>query len=45
LKIRFARQPEQARPILKEITGMEPQMKDDPGYIQEAEELLENIDG
>ena len=36
--------PEKARPILKEITGMEPQMKDDPGYIQEAEELLNNID-
>jgi len=38
-------QPEQARPILKEITEMEPQMKDDPGYIRESEEFLENIDG
>lgn len=37
-------EPEKARPLLKEIRTMEPQMKDDPGYIEEAEQLLDEIE-
>lgn len=35
----------QARPLLEEIVNMEPQMKDDPRYIEEAEQLLNKIIG
>jgi FimV-like protein len=38
-------QPEKAKPLLEEIITFEPQMKDDPEYINEAKELLENVDG
>ncbi len=38
-------QPEKAKPLLEEIITIEPQMKDDPKYINEAKELLENVDG
>lgn len=34
---------EKARPLLKEILSIDPQMKDDPRYIKEAEQLLEDI--
>lgn len=33
-----------ARSLLEEILTMEPQMKDDPRYIEEAEKLLDKID-
>lgn len=33
--------PEDARPLLEEILKMEPQMKDDSRYINEADQLLE----
>ena len=36
-------EPEKARPLLKEVQDMEPQMKDDPGYIKEAEEMLDAL--
>ena len=37
-------QPEKARELLEAILATEPQMKDDPTYIQEAEEMLaENV--
>jgi len=35
-------QPEKAKQLLEEILTIEPQMKDDPGYVDEAKELLEN---
>lgn len=36
-------QPDKAKPLLEEILTIEPQMKDDPGYINEAKEILEEI--
>ena len=36
--------PEHARPLLKEIQDIKPQMKDDPGYIKEAEQMLNEIE-
>jgi tetratricopeptide (TPR) repeat protein len=33
-----------ARDLLLEILNMEPHMKDDPGYIEEAEQLLNDIE-
>lgn len=35
--------PEDARSLLKEIQTMEPQMKDDPMYIDDAEKLLDEL--
>ncbi|WP_340105200.1 tetratricopeptide repeat protein [Rhodohalobacter sp. 8-1] len=37
--------PEEAIPVLREIMNMESQMKDDPAYINEAKEMLDEIDG
>lgn len=37
-------QPEEARPVLEDIQTLEPQMKDDPAYIDEAEDMLADLD-
>lgn len=37
-------QPEKAKPLLEEILTIEPQMKDDPKYIAEAKEMLNDIE-
>ena len=36
-------QPERARALLRKIMTIEPQMKDDPAYIDEAREMLQEI--
>ena len=37
-------QPQKAQPLLEKILTIEPQMKDDPKYIEEAEEMLHQIE-
>lgn len=36
--------PEKAKPLLEKILTIEPQMKDDPKYIDEAKEMLNDIE-